>query len=67
MEVESQQATPSTAAEGVTLVSDECKRRVVDSIEAEQSYKFKVDPLMTNTTLETEAMRKRHEINIARR
>lgn len=57
METTSQRAAPSTAAEGSTPTCSECKRKIVDNIEAKKSYKLKVDPLMMKETLEIEDMR----------
>lgn len=57
MVIASQRLAPSTTAEGITPACDEWKRKVVDIIEAEESCKFKVDPLMTKAMLEIEAMR----------
>lgn len=52
-----QQVTPSEVADGSTPARDECKRKVVGSTKAEQSCKFKVDPLVMKVALEIEAMR----------
>jgi len=57
MEMESKQATPLVAIECNTLACNECKRKVVDNIEVEQSQKFKADPLMMKQALEIETMR----------
>jgi len=67
MEMASQQAAPSAVVEGSTPTHNECKRKVVDNIEAEKRCKFKEDPLMMKATLEIEAMRWRHDMNIVRR
>ena len=53
----SKHAAPSAVAECMKPTRDEFKRKVVDSIEAEKSCKFKVDPLTTKAALEIEAMR----------
>jgi len=49
--------TPSTATKGSRPMRDKCKRKVVDSTKAEQSYKFKAYPFMMKEALEIEAMR----------
>jgi len=57
MEMTSQQATPLATAKGSTPAHDKCKRKVVDNIEVDQNYKFKVDPFMMKAALKIEGMR----------
>ena len=57
METTSQRLAPSATVEHNTPRRDENKSMVVDSVEAEQTYNFKVDPLMKKSALEIEAMR----------
>lgn len=52
-------------ADGSRPVDDKWKRKVVDSAEAEQSYKFKENPLVMKVTLENEAKRQQHDRRIA--
>jgi len=53
----SKKEAPLAAAEGNTPAYDECKGKVVDSIEAKRSCKFKADPLMMKEDMEIEFMR----------
>jgi len=57
MAVTSQQAAPSAVAEGSRPARDKGKRKVVDSAETGQSWKFKADPLVMKADLEIKAMR----------
>jgi len=66
MAVASQLVAPSSAVEGNTPTCNEWKRKVVDNIKAEQSCKFKVDPLMKKLALEIEAMRWKRDKMIMR-
>lgn len=46
---------------------NKCKRKVFDRVEAEQSYKFKVDPFVMKENLEIETMRQQLEKRITQR
>ena len=45
-EVASQRAPEAIAADANILVRDEGKRKIINSMEEEQSYKFIADPLV---------------------
>ena len=50
---------PKAVATEVNMpVRDKGKRKIVDSVEAEQSFKFQVDPLMQKEVFSIEAKRK---------
>lgn len=46
---------------------DKGKRKFVDSVEVEQSYKFKVDPLVLRVALEIEEKRRQRDRRITQR
>lgn len=56
MAMTSHQEAPLIAAEGSTPACGECKKKVVDNMEAEQNCKFKENPLVMKSTLEIETM-----------
>lgn len=60
-EVASQQVALSIVAEGNKPMHDKGERKVVDNAGAEQSRKFKEDPLVMKAALEIEAKRWQHD------
>ena len=63
----SQRVASSTVVEGSRPVLDRGKRKVIDSAEAEQSCKFKEDPLVLRAALDIEAKRRKCDKRIAQR